>query len=93
MRRRSSPNDPASKADVEAIIETIISNANFDWTDDSGDGIQEPLLYVSDSMFAPAKSGSEPLRRPLNRYYWSQHLRAPGKVYCTRHGPSRDQYE
>ncbi len=36
-------NDPTSKADVEAIIATIINEGNFDWTDDSGDGIQEPL--------------------------------------------------
>ncbi|MCH8338373.1 MAG: S8 family serine peptidase [Chloroflexi bacterium] len=48
-------NDPQNKTDVDAIIATIIAEGNFDWTDDSGDGIQEKLLDVSDStVFAPA---------------------------------------
>ena len=46
-------NDPTSKADVDAIIQTIIDNGNFNWTDDSGDGIQEPLLDVSKAVFNP----------------------------------------
>jgi hypothetical protein len=51
----SGANDPSSKAEVEAIRQTLIDTGNFDWTDDSGDGIQEPLLDVSDSsVFAPA---------------------------------------
>ncbi len=51
----SGANDPASKADVDAIIQAIIDNGNFGWTDDSGDGIQEPLPDVSDPVFAPAR--------------------------------------
>jgi len=51
----SGANDPKSKADVDAIIQTIIDTGNSDWTDDSGDGIQEPLLDVSNSTaFTPA---------------------------------------
>lgn len=39
---------PESKADVEAISETIIEEGNLNWTDTSEDGSQEPLLDVSD---------------------------------------------
>src|SRR5690606_36677967 len=36
------------------IREILISAGNFDWTDDSGDGVQEPLLDMSNtSLFAP----------------------------------------
>ncbi|MCH8809462.1 MAG: S8 family serine peptidase, partial [Proteobacteria bacterium] len=31
------------------IRSTLISTGNFDWTDDSGDNVQEPLLDVSDT--------------------------------------------
>ncbi len=42
----------SSPADIRT---TLINEGNFDWTDDSGDGIQEPLLDVSDAtVFAPA---------------------------------------
>jgi len=48
--------NPESKADVEAIGETIIEEGNFNWEDTSGDGIQEPLLDVSDeSIFSLAE--------------------------------------
>ncbi len=39
--------NPEDKADVEAIRSTIVAEGNFNWTDTSGDGIQEPLLDVS----------------------------------------------
>ncbi len=53
----SGANDPTSKADVDAIMDTIINAGNFGWTDDSSDGVQEPLLDVS--TFIPATvSGS-----------------------------------
>jgi len=63
----SGANDPTSKADVDAIRQTIIDTGNFDWTDDSGDGIQEPLLDVSDStVYAPATvAGSSPPAEPV----------------------------
>lgn len=51
----SGANAPTDKAGVDAIVQTLLSEGNFDWTDDSGDGIQEPLLDVGDStVFAPA---------------------------------------
>jgi len=50
----SGPNDPTNKTEVDAIRSTIVAKGNFDWTDDSGDGIHEPLPDVSDAVFAPA---------------------------------------
>lgn len=51
----SGANDPQDGDDVDAIRQTIIDNGNFNWTDDSGDGIQEPLVDVSNgTIFAPA---------------------------------------
>jgi streptogramin lyase len=45
--------NPANKADVEAIRNTIVANGSSDWTDTSGDGIKEPLLNVSnESVFS-----------------------------------------
>lgn len=41
--------------DPAAIRTAIVANGNFDWTDDSGDGIKEPLLDVGNStVFNPA---------------------------------------
>jgi subtilisin family serine protease len=45
LASQANPND---KADVEAIRETIEEEGNSGWTDTSGDGIQEPLLDLSD---------------------------------------------
>lgn len=39
--------NPNSKADVEAIRTKLVNAGNKGWTDTSGDGIQEPLLDVS----------------------------------------------
>lgn len=50
----SGNNAPATKAGVGALYQTLIDTGNSAWTDDSGDGIQEPLLDVSNStVFAP----------------------------------------
>jgi subtilisin family serine protease len=56
----ASSNNPGGAADVHRLYDQVISSGKFDWTDDSGDGIQEPLLDVSDStLFSPsAVSGS-----------------------------------
>jgi subtilisin family serine protease len=43
----ASSNNPGSAADVYNLYSQVINAGNFDWTDDSGDGIQEPLLDVS----------------------------------------------
>lgn len=52
----ASRNNPNSKADVLNIRATLVNNGNFGWTDDSGDGVQEPLLDVSNpAVFDPVK--------------------------------------
>jgi hypothetical protein len=43
-----------SRTGVETIRDDLIAAGNQDWTDDSGDAVQEPLLDVSDeSLFDP----------------------------------------
>jgi subtilisin family serine protease len=50
----ASKNNPSNKTDVENIRSTLINNGNFNWIDDSGDGIKEPLLDVSNTtVFDP----------------------------------------
>lgn len=39
--------NPNSKADVEAIRTKLVNAGNNGWTDTSGDGLQEPLLDIS----------------------------------------------
>jgi subtilisin family serine protease len=48
----ASANNPSSATDVYNMYNQVVDAGNFDWTDDSGDGIQEPLLDVTD--FTPA---------------------------------------
>jgi subtilisin family serine protease len=43
----ASQSNPNSKKDAETIRETLIKTGNKGWTDTSGDGVQEPLLDVS----------------------------------------------
>lgn len=43
-----------SQADVTELYGIVTTTGNLTWTDDSGDGIQEPLLDVTDGRFAPA---------------------------------------
>jgi subtilisin family serine protease len=40
--------NPSSREDVEAIREQLTGEGNLEWTDTSGDGVQEPLLDLSD---------------------------------------------
>ena len=40
----SGANDPRNETDVRAAYRALIDAGNFNWTDDSGDGIKEPLL-------------------------------------------------
>jgi subtilisin len=50
----ASSNNPGSAADVHSLYDQVVNSGNFDWKDDSGDGIQEPLLDVSNTtLFAP----------------------------------------
>jgi subtilisin family serine protease len=45
---------PTNKSGVQALAGVLYTNGNDNWTDDSGDGIKEPLLDVSNqSAFAP----------------------------------------
>ncbi|MFN2345977.1 MAG: S8 family serine peptidase, partial [Dermatophilaceae bacterium] len=59
----ASKNVPKNADDVGILYDQVTDSANFNWTDDSGDGIKEPLLDVSnESLFAPvliAGSGSD----------------------------------
>jgi len=43
----ASATNPGNATDVSHLYDQVIDAGNFDWTDDSGDGIQEPLLDVS----------------------------------------------
>ncbi len=50
----ASRDNPDNATDVYALYNTIKSSGNTDWTDDSGDGIKEPLLDVHNStIFKP----------------------------------------
>lgn len=50
----SGANAPVDGADVQAIRDTLVNTGNYNWVDDSGDGIHEPLLDVSDTtVYAP----------------------------------------
>jgi subtilisin len=45
---------PANARDVYSLYNQVVVAGNFNWSDDSGDGIQEALLDVSDeNLFAP----------------------------------------
>jgi subtilisin family serine protease len=51
----ASVNKPKNAADVHNLYNTVKTTGNFNWTDDSGDGIKEPLLDVSNAIiFKPA---------------------------------------
>lgn len=43
--------NPNSRNDVLGIREILVQEGNFGWTDDSGDGIQEPLLDVRNAWY------------------------------------------
>jgi len=43
----ASADNPDSAADVDDLYSTVIDAGNFGWTDQSGDGIHEPLLDVT----------------------------------------------
>ena len=46
---------PGSATDVTNLYGQVRSAGNFDWTDDSGDGIKEPVLDVSSSTRSPPR--------------------------------------
>ena len=51
---------------VSGMYSALVSSGNLNWTDDSGDGIKEPLLDVAGSVFAPVMVGdsSPPPNQP-----------------------------
>ena len=50
----ASRNNPNNATDVYNLYNQIKTTGNFNWSDDSGDGIQEPVLDVSNtSIFNP----------------------------------------
>jgi len=50
----ASANNPSNATDVYNLYSQLMNAGNYNWTDDSGDGIQEPLLDVSNtSLFKP----------------------------------------
>lgn len=53
----SGSNKPADRAGVLAIRNKIVSAGNLNWTDNSGDGVKEPLLDVHDPAVFPPGSG------------------------------------
>jgi subtilisin len=66
----ASANNPANATDVYNLYNTVKNAGNYNWTDDSGDGIQEPLLDVSNTaIFDPvlvAGTGGNPPAAPAN---------------------------
>ena len=42
-------NNPSNAADVQALYDQVIASGNFSWTDESGDGVKEPLLDFSNA--------------------------------------------
>lgn len=63
----ASVNNPASANDVHTLYEQVIAAGNFDWVDDSGDGIHEPLLDVTAfdaNMIAGEGGGDPPANEP-----------------------------
>ncbi len=66
----ASMNNPANATDVYNLYNTVKNTGNYNWTDDSGDGIQEPLLDVSNTgIFNPVLilgSGGTPPAAPTN---------------------------
>jgi subtilisin len=66
----ASVNNPGNAADVYNLYNQIKAAGNYNWTDDSGDGIQEPLLDVSNTaIFNPALvpgTGGAPPIAPAN---------------------------
>jgi subtilisin len=50
----ASRNNPNNATDVFNLYNQVMNAGNFNWTDDSGDGIKEPLLDVSNAtLFNP----------------------------------------
>src|SRR5512143_2206920 len=66
----ASANKPNNATDVNNLYSQVKNRGNYNWTDDSGDGIKEPLLDVSNTaIFNPVLvpgSGGIPPAAPAN---------------------------
>ena len=63
----ASTSNPNSATDVHNLYDAVISAGNLDWTDDSGDGIKEPLLDVNGfgaALVPGGGSGEPPANNP-----------------------------
>ena len=60
----ASANNPGNATDVFNLYDQVINAGNFDWTDDSGDGILEPLLDVSTFIPVLIETGGTPDQPP-----------------------------
>ncbi|MBN1640499.1 MAG: S8 family serine peptidase, partial [Anaerolineae bacterium] len=56
----ASASNPANATDVYSLYDQVVNAGNDDWTDDSGDGTQEPLLDVTgfNPALVPTGGGS-----------------------------------
>ncbi len=60
----ASSNNPGNATDVFNLYNQIKNAGNFDWNDDSGDGIKEPLLDVTGFVPVLVATGSTPDNPP-----------------------------
>lgn len=69
----ASADNPSSATDVYNLYDQVIDAGNFDWTDDSGDGIQEPLLDVStfDPVLIPGGGGGGGNESPVASFTYT----------------------
>jgi subtilisin len=69
----ASSDKPANATDVNALYDSVITAGNFNWTDDSGDGILEPLLDVSglNPVLVPGSGGGTTNQSPTATFTWS----------------------
>jgi subtilisin family serine protease len=85
----ASLHNPGDATDVDGLYASIKGAGNSNWTDDSGDGIKEPLLDVSDTnIFNPvlvATGGGTPNIPPVASFTY-----VCGGLSCTFTDKSQD---
>ncbi len=85
----ASRNNPNNATDVDNLYDTVVAAGNHNWTDDSGDEIQEPLLDVSNTaIFNPVMVGEEPpspTNQPPTASFNFTTDRPNGSVYGHQH--------
>lgn len=87
----SGANDPRDRADVSVVRDAVIGWGNLGWVDDSGDGLQEPLLDVGNSdVFLANDSertlGSWPPPPPANQAPLAEFAYSCSKLTCSFDG-------